>query len=157
VALKGSGTPPEPQGIRNASGVSVNATAAAASMAVITERAGVLLAANVPPESIGIAVNTASFSTIFSAVGSDGQFVHLPEFLKNASVLPTTSLAAPATGELYAGNFSELILGVRIGLDFQVLRERFLDEGKLGFLPRIRADVAVRHGASFAVRTALSS
>jgi hypothetical protein len=59
--------------------------------------------------------------------------------------------------QLYAGDYSELILGVRIALDFQILRERYLDEGKIGFLPRIRADVAVRHGASFAVRTALSS
>jgi hypothetical protein len=49
------------------------------------------------------------------------------------------------------------MIGVRIALDFQVLRERYLDEGKIGFLPRIRADVQVMHGASFALRTTLSS
>jgi HK97 family phage major capsid protein len=157
VGLKGSGTPPEPAGIRNQSGVSVNATAAAASMAVVTERAGVLLAANVQPERIGVAVNTASFTTIMSATGSDGQFIRPPKFLENIQILPTTALAGPATGELYAGDYTELIFGVRIALDFQILRERFLDDGKIGFLPRIRADVGVRHGASFAVRTALSS
>ena len=57
VSLKGSGTAPEPRGIRNQSDVSVNATAAAASWAVIAERVGVLVGANVPIESIGVAVN----------------------------------------------------------------------------------------------------
>lgn len=157
VALKGSGTPPEPQGVRNATGVSVNATAAAASWAVIAERIGVLVGANVPVESLGVAVNTASWTTIMGQVDTTGQPVTRSPYLSNLQVLPTGSLAGPATGELYAGNFGELILGIRIALDFQVLRERYLDEGKIGFLPRIRADVGVMHGASFAVRTALSS
>ncbi len=157
VALKGSGTPPEPQGIRNATGVSVNATAAVGAWAQVNERVGVLIAANVPLDRIGVAVNAASFTTIMGQADTAGQFVGRPPFLADMKILPTTSLTGPATGELYAGNYSELIIGVRIGLDFQVLRERYLDEGKIGFLPRVRADVAVRHGASFAVRTALSS
>jgi HK97 family phage major capsid protein len=157
VALKGSGTPPEPQGIRNASGVSVNATAAVAAWAQVNERVGVLIAANVPLARIGAAINAASFTTIMGQADTAGQFVGRPPFLADMTILPTTSLTGPATGELYAGDYSELIIGVRIALDFQVLRERYADEGKVGFLPRVRADVAVRHGASFAVRTALST
>jgi HK97 family phage major capsid protein len=157
VSLKGSGTPPEPQGVRNASGVSVNATAAAASWAVVAERVGVLVGANVPIASIGVAANTSSWTTIMAQAEAGGQPIARPPFLAATQVLPAGNLALPATGELYAGNFSELILGVRIALDFQVLRERYADEGKIGFLPRIRMDVAVQHGASFAVRTALSS
>jgi HK97 family phage major capsid protein len=67
VALKGSGTPPEPQGIRNASGVSVNSTAATASWAVVNEGVGVLVAANIPVERIGIAVNATSWTTIMGS------------------------------------------------------------------------------------------
>jgi HK97 family phage major capsid protein len=157
VALKGTGTPPEPQGIRNTSGVSVNATAAVAAWAQVNERVGVLVAANVPVERIGVAVNATSWTTIMGQADTAGQFVGRPPFLANTQILPTTSLAAPATGELYAGDYSEVLLGVRIALDFQILRERYADDGKIGFLPRVRADVAVRHGASFAVRTALST
>jgi len=157
VALKGSGTPPEPQGIRNQSGVSVNATAAAASWAVVAERIGVLVGLNVPVEALGVAVNPASWTTIMSQAEAGGQPIARPPFLENLRILPTSSLAAPATGELYAGNYSELMIGVRIGLDFQILRERYADEGKVGFLPRVRADVQVMHGQSFALRTALSS
>ena len=88
-----------------------------------------------------------------------GQPIARPPFLADLHVLPTSSLSLslPATGELFAGNYSELLIGIRIGLDFQVLRERYADEGKIGFLPRVRADVQVMHGASFALRTALSS
>lgn len=157
VALKGSGTAPEPRGIRNQTGVSVSATAAAASWAVIAERVGVLAAANIPVETIGVAINAASWTTIMSQAEAGGQPIARPPFLANLQVLPTSTLAAPATGELYAGNFRELIIGVRIALDFQILRERYLDEGKIGFLPRIRSDVQVMHGPSFALRTALSS
>jgi HK97 family phage major capsid protein len=157
VALKGSGTAPEPRGIRNQSGVSVNATAAAASWAVIAERVGVLVGANVPIEAIGVAVNPTSWTTIMSQAEAGGQPIARPPFLANLQVLPTSSLSLPATGELYAGDYSELLIGLRIALDFQVLRERYADEGKVAFLPRIRGDVQVMHGASFALRTALSS
>jgi HK97 family phage major capsid protein len=157
VALKGSGTAPEPRGIRNQTGVSVNVTAAAASWAVVAERVGVLVGANVPVDRIGVAVNPTSWTTIMSQAEAGGQPIARPPFLADVQVLPTGNLALPATGELYAGDYSELVIGVRIGLDFAVLRERYLDEGKIGFLPRVRADVGVMHGASFAVRTALSS
>jgi HK97 family phage major capsid protein len=157
VALKGSGTAPEPRGIRNQSGVSVNATAAAASWAVIAERVGVLVGLNIPVDRIGVAVNTASWTTIMSQAEAGGQPIARPPFLADLQVLPTSALALPATGELYAGDYSELMIGIRLGLDFQVLRERYADEGKVGFLPRVRADVQVAHGASFALRTALSS
>jgi HK97 family phage major capsid protein len=157
VALKGSGTPPEPSGIRNESGVSVNATAAATTWAVVNERVGVLIGANVPFERIGIALNNTSWTALYGLVGSDGHPVSTPDYLANTRILATSNLAGPATGELYAGDYSEVLIGTRIALDFQVLRERYADEGKVGFLPRVRADVAVRHGASFALRTALST
>jgi HK97 family phage major capsid protein len=157
AVLRGSGTPPEPKGIRYQTGVSVNTTAAAAAMTVVTERAGVLLAANVEPDRLGVAVNPASYTTIMSATGSDGQFIRPPKFLENIQILPTSALAAPATGELYMGAYDEVIVGVRVSFEFKVLLERYAEYGQVGFLPRIRADVAVRHGASFAVRTALSS
>jgi HK97 family phage major capsid protein len=157
ATLKGSGTPPEPKGIRNVTGVSVNTTAAAAAMSIVTERAGVLLAANIPAERIGVAVNPASYTTIMSATGSDGQFIRPPQFLEGVLILPTSSLASPATGELYAGDFREAMVGMRVQFEFRVLTERFADSGQIGFLPRIRADVQVAHGAAFAVRTALSS
>jgi len=86
-----------------------------------------------------------------------GQPVATPTYLASTPILPTSNLAAPATGEAYVGDFSEVLIGTRIALDFQVLREKYLDEGKIGFLPRVRADVAVRHGAWFALRTALST
>jgi hypothetical protein len=80
-----------------------------------------------------------------------------PAHLTQTQILPAGNLAAPATGELYAGDFSEVIIGQRLPVSFQWMLESFLAEGKLGLVPRTRGDVAVRHGASFAVRTALSS
>jgi HK97 family phage major capsid protein len=157
VALKGSGTAPEPRGIRNQSGVSVNATAAAASWAVIAERVGVLVGQNIPVDRIGVAINPSSWVTVMAQAEAGGQPIARPPFLEGVQVLPTSSLSLPATGELYAGDYSELLLGIRVALDFKVLRERYADEGKIGFLPRVRADVQVMHGAAFALRTALSS
>jgi HK97 family phage major capsid protein len=157
TVLRGSGTPPEPKGILNQTGVAKNTTATAAGMAVIAERAGVLLVANVEAERLGVAVNPTSFKTIMSATGSDGQYIRPPKFIENVLILPTSSLAAPATGELYMGAFDEVIVGMRIGFDFRVLTERYAEYGQIGFLPRIRADVAVKHGAAFAIMTALSS
>jgi HK97 family phage major capsid protein len=154
---KGSGSGAEPKGIKNQTGVSVNSTAAAAAMSVVTERAGVLLGQNVEPERLGVAINPASYTTITSATGSDGQFIRPPKFLEGIQILPTGSLAGPATGELYMGAFDEVIVGMRVAFDFRVLTERYAEYGQVGFLPRIRADVAVAYGNAFAIRTALSS
>jgi HK97 family phage major capsid protein len=157
VALKGSGTAPEPRGIRNQTGVSVNATAAATTWGVLNERVGVLVAAGVDPARIGVALNAASWSTLFGQLTAAGEPLQRPAHLTQTQILPAGNLAGPATGELYAGDYSEVIIGQRLPIQFQWMTETYLPDGKLAVIPRVRADVAVRHGASFAVRTALSS
>jgi hypothetical protein len=96
VALKGSGTAPERRGIRNQTGVSMNTTAAAASWAVVAERVGVLVGANVPVERIGVAVNPTSWTTIMPQAEAGGQPIARPPFLADVQVLrPGTSRCPP--------------------------------------------------------------
>ena len=83
--------------------------------------------------------------------------IDTPAYVRNMAILPTSQLTGPATGEAYFGDYSEVLVGTRLAIDYQTLRERSLDEDKIGVIPRCRYDIAVRHGASFAVRTALST
>jgi hypothetical protein len=94
---------------------------------------------------------------LFGQLTAAGEPLQRPAHLAETQILPAGNLAGPATGELYAGDFSEVLIGQRIPLQFQYQLETYLAEGKIGLIPRMRGDVAVRHGASFALRTALSS
>lgn len=47
------------------------------------------------------------------------------------------------------GNFAEALLGLREELVIQRLSEAYAENGQVGFIARMRADVGFSHAASF--------
>jgi HK97 family phage major capsid protein len=83
-----------------------------------------------------------------------------PELIADIPWYPTTSIAnnysgdaSPVGGESIAivGDFTQLLLAIRMDVTVDVLKERFSDNYQYGFLCGFRADVAVTHSESFCV------
>jgi HK97 family phage major capsid protein len=66
-----------------------------------------------------------------------------------------TAGANSDASEIYVGRWSDLLVGIRTDLRFQVrvLNERFIDNLQYGLLCYLRADVALAHPAAFNVVT----
>jgi hypothetical protein len=58
----------------------------------------VLVGQNVPVANIGVAANSTSWTTFMSQAEAGGQPIARPPFLATTQILPTASLALPATG-----------------------------------------------------------
>jgi HK97 family phage major capsid protein len=161
AALRGSGVAPEIRGLLNISGVgAVSNGAAGTSLATIkwsnlTTAYQTILEANGP-------VPTAAIMAPRTLVGfagladSTGQPLQRPKLLKPmefiaTSQIPTNLTVGASTDctELYAGDFTEFVIGLRE--DVTVLRTDQLHAatGEVGFYCFARVDVGAVHPASF--------
>lgn len=159
AALRGSGTGAEPLGIRNQSGVTIVPTVGAATWTTLTGFKRDLELAN--SECNGYVLNPRTLDAIENDTDSTGQFIAPPRSIDSISRLSTTSvpsnLGAGTETELYAGNWADLMLGMRIRFELRRLNERYAEEGKVALRARIRADVQLAHGASFVVGTGVTN
>lgn len=161
VALRGSGTAPEPRGIRNQTGVTLTALGANGGPAthdVLIDEAKNVQLGNVTPNALIWHPRTSA--ALAKTKDTTNQYVPFPEALKDISrfpttVLPTNIVKGTSTNatEIYTGAFSQLLIGMRTALRVELLRERFADSGEFAFLAWMRADVQLEHGAAFSVVT----
>ncbi len=160
AALYGSGTPPEPRGIKNTTGVTVSSMgtngAALTNFDPIIDAVGALQDNNEAPNAIVMPPRTQR------ALGKlkDGQLRYLtpPTILDGIETYATNQLpgnltqgTSSAASDVVVGDFRQLIVGVRTGLTISVLEERYADQGQIAFLGWYRADVAVARPKAFAV------
>jgi HK97 family phage major capsid protein len=160
VGLFGTGVAPQPHGIAGTSNVGnismgtngalltnfdpiVNAVAA-----LLNANAGLPTAAIMAPRTL---VKASLLKDTLN------QPLRKPDMIANLPFLATTSVPINQTqgssnlaSEVILGDFSQLMFGIRHGLRIMVLRERYLaDNGQIGFLAELRADVQLRHPQSF--------
>jgi HK97 family phage major capsid protein len=159
VCLIGAGTSTEPKGIKNTSGVgsvSMGTNGAAltnydpvidAIKAMHDANAGDPTAAIMAPRS------EANFSklkdTTSQPLQRPPQIANLPFYA--TSKLPTneTQGTSNLASSIYVGDYSQLLIGMRMELTVEVLRERYADSYQFGFLGALRADVALQHAEAF--------
>jgi hypothetical protein len=55
------------------------------------------------------------------------------------------------TSEVYTGEWSNLLVGIRTGLRILFLSERFMDTMEYGFIAYLRGDIQLAQPAAFAV------
>jgi len=162
VALRGSGTTPEPRGVLNTSGITT--TTHGANGANITnydwfvDAAGAVLANNFDPNAHIVAPRTVT------------SLAKLKEATTNAYMAPPISLlprlptkqipinltvgTSTDASEIYTGQWDQLMIGIRTSFSLQFLRERFLaDNLQYAFLAYLRADVQLAQPAAFTVDT----
>lgn len=158
VALRGSGSAPEPLGVRNTSGVTV--TSHGANGAALNtydwflDAIGVVRGNNYEPTAIILAPRSiTSLSKL-----KDSQLNYLAPPAGLPPILPTkqvpTNLTVGTsndTSEVYTGDWRLLAIGIRTSFALEVLRERFADNLQVAFLAHMRADVAVLQPAAFTI------
>jgi HK97 family phage major capsid protein len=57
--------------------------------------------------------------------------------------------------DLFVGDWSQLLIGQRLGLEVRMLTERYAENGQVGLLAYWRGDVQVARPKAFAVYRAL--
>lgn len=165
AAIRGAGTSNEPQGVRNAAGVTVTPLATNGATPTnygeIVDHIANVWGANFEPTAA--LMSSRSAKTYAKLADTTGQPLRAPKVVEDlpfkvTNQIPndlTTGTATGVTSEIYVADWRELILGVRpqLGIRTLVLNEAFASNLQIGVLAYLRADVALAHPAAFSVIT----
>lgn len=156
AGLIGSGSGAEPKGITNYSGLTLNTFAGGAltSYAPLLNARGALHGAN--ERLTGFILTSRDENTLAGLVASDGQPLMLPRAIEAVPMLHTTSLPVDGgsgsdEGQIIAGDFSQLLVGIRSEIRIEILRERFMDNLQFGLIAHARVDFAAARESAFTV------
>lgn len=169
AALRGSGSGDEPEGLRF--NTSVPKTAAfgvdggvPSSYAELVQSVGRVKGANFSPGAFIMSARTeATYGGLTSS--ADDQPLHRPDYLNGIAWLPTQQVpnnlvegsSSTVCSEIYVGQFDQLVIGVREGLNIQILHELYAETGEIGLVVHWRGDVAVLREAAFEVLTGVKA
>jgi HK97 family phage major capsid protein/HK97 family phage prohead protease len=166
AALRGSGTDPEPLGVRNTEGVELRSMGSNGAKPTdwkpYVQAVAAVRRRNVQPNAILLSSRSAETQALLT--DTTGQPLRMPPYLEGIDFRETNQISdaikqgtSNATSEAYVGRWSDLLIGLRpaLGIRVRQLNERFMDNLQIGLLAYLRADVAVAHTESFAVITGL--
>jgi HK97 family phage major capsid protein len=164
VALRGSGTAPEPRGVLNTSGITtlthgangsvIGSPPAAGTMgwAFLVDSVATVRNNNFEPNAQIMAPRTPQ--SLAKLRDTTNQYIAPPTYLDDVERLQTKQIPVNLTvgtsadcSEVYTGQFNQLMIGIRINLEIAFLRERFVDNGQYGFFAWLRADVQLAQPA----------
>jgi HK97 family phage major capsid protein len=159
VALIGSGSGSEPKGVSKVSGVgsvSMGTNGAAlTSYDPFVTAVGAMRTANAADPS-AVILHPRSDQELNLLKDSQNRPLSRPAVIQSLPFLVTSKLlinetqgTSNAASRAIMGDFTELIVGVRHSLSIELLREKYSDTLAYGFLAYLRADIAVKHAASF--------
>lgn len=162
VMLRGTGTAPEPRGVRNTSGVTVTAFGGANGAAPtnydhLLDAVQVLSGGNYDTTAFIQAPRSETTlaklkeATTNAYLRPPAQLENIPRLSTNQIPVNITTGTSNDTSEIYAGDWSHLWLGMRTELILGTLVERYADVGQIAFLVWLRADVQLSQPAAFNV------
>jgi HK97 family phage major capsid protein len=161
VALRGSGTPPEPRGVKNTTGVTLTAFGGANGAAptnydYLIDGVQAIRANNFEPD--GVITSPRSETSLAKLKDTTGQTLRQPSQLDGLPRLTTNQIptnittgTSTDTAEVYVGQWPLLYIGLRTGPLMLQLVERYADFGQIAMLVWMRADIAVAQPGAFAV------
>ncbi len=159
VGLLGTGTAPEPRGLKNTSGIQtvtngINGTALA-SYANIFSGIEKILTVNGPIPTAAI-MAPRSLVRLGALQDTTDQPLQLPGMLQNVKLLQTSQLPIDLSvgdsddcSDIFLGDFSKMFICLREALNVQVLVETFADHGQIAFMCHARLDIAVQYPQAF--------
>lgn len=159
VALFGTGTPPEPRGLANVSGiqsVSMGTNGAApTNYSNVLSLLEALETANTPQVTALIGAPRTKFKYA-GLTATDNQPLMAPKVVNDIPWLSTTAVPVTQTqgtnsdcSSILAGDFSQMMLGFRASVRIEVLRETYASNMQYAFLAWLRFDVQFAHPAAF--------
>ena len=156
AGLIGSGSGAEPEGIVNYSGLTANTYAggALASYGPLLNARGALHGAN--ERLTGFILASRDENALAGLTATDGQPLMLPRALEQVPMLYTTALpvdggAGSDESQIIAGDFSQMLMGIRSEIRLELLRERFMDNLQFGLIAHARVDFAAARESAFTV------
>jgi HK97 family phage major capsid protein len=175
AVLRGSGTPPEPKGILNQTGVTltvhgangsvIGSPPAAGTMGweFLAQAVGILRGANFEPNAQIMAPRTVQSLGLLR--DTTNQYIAPPSLL--AGIPRYTTKQVPITltvgtssdcSEVYTGDWSQCMVGIRTPFNIRFLGERyFADTLSYAFVAYLRADVQLSQPTAFNVDTGVRS
>jgi HK97 family phage major capsid protein len=163
VALRGSGTPPEPQGVRNQTGVTVTGHGANGSTITVTsaydwhlDARGVVAGNNFEPNAHIQAPRTSVSLSKLREATTSAYLAPPPNMLPMLTTkqVPINLTVGTSTdcSEIYTGDWSNLMVGIRNDFRLIPLKERFMaDNLQVAFLAYLRADIQLAQPSAFVV------
>ncbi|MDF2146358.1 phage major capsid protein [Knoellia sp. p5-6-4] len=156
----------EPQGVKGAAGVNVQAidtNGLAPTWDTLAQAVGRLRDLNEDPNAQIMADRTKRGLELQRENGSTGPYLAPPVYLDGVSRLSTSQVptnldegtSVGVASDLFTADWHQLFVGVRTNLQIRVLSERYADTGHVGFVGWYRGDVAVARAEAFDVVTGL--
>lgn len=170
AALRGSGTAPEPRGIRNQTGVTVQGPLGGANGSTpadydfLLDAGFAVAAANFDVGALARIYHSRTAKVLAKLKDTTTQPLALPahvakwpEFVTNAIPITLTAGTSTDCSEAYVGDFRELLIGLRTSFRLEVSRVEKDSFEKLQIAVRayLRADVQLAHAAAFTVVTGI--
>jgi HK97 family phage major capsid protein len=159
VALLGTGTAPEPRGLKNI--INVQTYSMGTNGAQLTDYApfieGIALLDTVnAPEPSAAIMSARTMKTISLLKDTTNQPLMRPVRIANLPFLQTSKVpitetqgSASTCSSIYVGDFSQLMIAFRSELRVEILKERYAEYLQYGFLGYLRADINVTHPEAF--------
>lgn len=160
VCLFGSGTPPEPKGLVNVTGINTIAhNAKLTGYAPLVSARTKVLGANAAGIDAYI-MSVRDEGTLAGLTATDNQPLNAPSVVSAVPFLATTAVptdGGTGTNEstIITGAFDHLLIGMRQDIRIEILRERYADYNQYAYLVTLRMDVAVEHAAAFTTITGI--
>jgi len=159
--LNGTGSSNQPTGITVAS--NVNSVSMGTNGAEITsydeiiDGIQLILEDGYNGDMTGIVMAPRTWGTIAKFADSTNQPLRKPPAIENIPSYQTSNMPIDETqgtssdaSTIIVGDFTQVLVGMRSGLQIDVLKERFADNDQFGFLARMRVDVVLAHPQAFA-------
>ena len=167
AGLRGTGTAPEPRGIKNT--LLVSNISHGTNGAVITNWKPLLsglknsLEVDGPMPTAAI-MSPASLIAFSGLTDINGQSIDRPALLEPLKLVTTSQIPNNLTvgsstncSEIYMGNFQNVNFVMRENVSIQMLNELYAATGEVGFACHVRADVVIQYPQTFSILTGLRS
>jgi HK97 family phage major capsid protein len=161
VALRGTGTAPEPRGVVNQTGVelqSLGVNGATPTMDNLITGVYGVRKDNHDPNAILWAARTGETyaklkTTTNEPLPYPPEIADIPRLTTGQIPVDLTVGTSTDCSEVYIGEWANLLVGIRLGIQLRLLTERYADNGQFAWRVHLRADVQLAHPAAFTVIT----
>lgn len=154
AALLGDGTAGSPVGLAHISGVASTAGSAMTDYSQFVNSVGRMMANSTFPNAF-----ITSPQVRIKAEGLTDT-LHQPlrknDILATVPILDTAKVPYASGSNVYAGDWTGMLIGVRAEFELTALRERYAELGQVGLAAWLRCDIQIAHNSQFDIITGVS-
>jgi len=160
AALYGTGTSPQPRGIKNATSPSLSTVSMGTNGAALVnfdphlDAMQLVSAANFEPNAYILAPRTRN--EMNKLKNTIGDYIEEPDELDALDCLVTNQVpinltqgSATTASDVFVGQWDQLLIGMRTELQVLLIDQAFVQNLQIAFMAYLRADVQIAHTGAF--------